>query len=266
MTPATAITSFTLYNIIDLALALIAIVAITVFFVNRRVPRLLVLYLGLFFLFLGVSAANVFVDIHIAVDIARLIMILGMVIFAVVYQNDLKTIYFGLSKQKNVSKATDDELRNCVTEIVKACQSFSKFRTGALIVVSPTVLDEQICATGTRIDALVSAPLLQSIFYNGTPVHDGAVMLKDNRIVSAGCFLPLTDKSDLNKALGTRHRAALGVSQDSDVTAIVVSEETGIISCAQKGVFKRFLTPERLTDILCEVYLIEKNVKEKLQR
>lgn len=137
-----------------------------------------------------------------------------------------------------------------VNEIVKASFEMGKVKTGALIVIEKTVALGEYERTGINIDGIVTSQLLINIFEHNTPLHDGAVIVRGNRIVSATCYLPLTDNLYLDKNLGTRHRAAVGISEVSDSVTIIVSEETGAVSVAQDGNLYRALTREKLQDIL----------------
>ena len=116
---------------------------------------------------------------------------------------------------------------------------------------------KDIIATGTVLDAKISAGLIENVFEPNTPLHDGAMILKGNKIVAADCFLPLSENNSIEKTLGTRHRAALGMSERSDAVVIVVSEETGVISAARNGTLRRYLDLEALRDLLEEVYADE---------
>jgi diadenylate cyclase len=134
--------------------------------------------------------------------------------------------------------------------VILAVEALARGHTGALIVLEgDTGLEEHI-ESGERIDADVSARLLTTIFFPGTPLHDGAVIIRGDRIVSAACVLPLTDRDLVDSSLGTRHRAAVGITEQNDALAIVVSEETGIISVARSGRIARRLDSQRLRTIL----------------
>lgn len=138
-----------------------------------------------------------------------------------------------------------------IANLVDACESMSKTKTGALIVIAGnSELNEQI-NTGEQVNASVSSALIRTIFFKNSPLHDGAIIIKGNQIVAAGCILPLTSKS-LDKALGLRHRAAVGISENTDALSIVVSEERGSISVAQKGEIRRRISKEALIQILEE--------------
>lgn len=135
---------------------------------------------------------------------------------------------------------------NTVAELVAAAIDMSKSKTGALIVLENSVALGEYESTGINVDAAVSRQLLVNIFEHNTPLHDGAVIIRNNRIVAATCYLPLTDRNDLNKDLGTRHRAAVGISEVSDSMTLIVSEESGAISIAHSGILYRNLDSEGL--------------------
>lgn len=126
-----------------------------------------------------------------------------------------------------------------ITEMVKACYEMGKVKTGALIVIERDMMLNEYIRTGIPLDSLVSSQLLINIFEHNTPLHDGAIIVRGDRIVSATCYLPLSDNMELSKELGTRHRAAVGISEVSDSMTIVVSEETGAVSLAMDGTLYR---------------------------
>ena len=136
------------------------------------------------------------------------------------------------------------------SEIIRACMEMSKARTGALIVIEQDVRLSEYERTGIFLDSLVSSQLLINIFEHNTPLHDGAVFVRDNRIVAATCYLPLSDNMLLSKELGTRHRAGVGISEVSDSVTLIVSEETGMISIAHDGMLFRGLNAEELREQL----------------
>lgn len=160
----------------------------------------------------------------------------------------------------------DDVINTTFTieEIVKAATELSRTKTGALIVVERQTKLGEIINTGTKLDSSVSAELIINIFTPNTPLHDGALILRDNKLKSAACFLPLTDNPNLSKELGTRHRAALGITEVSDCISVVVSEETGKISYALNGGLSRNLTPDILRKALNKNLLEKKSVNKKL--
>ncbi len=143
--------------------------------------------------------------------------------------------------------------RKVLNEITKAAYAMSEVKTGALIVIEQDVRLGEYERTGITIDAEVSSQLLVNIFEHNTPLHDGAVLIRDNRIASATCYLPLSDNMDISKALGTRHRAAIGISEVSDSITVIVSEETGAVSLAHNGVIVRNVSKEKFLDKLQEL-------------
>ena len=157
---------------------------------------------------------------------------------------------FGRSGQLDKSKA-----KKVTDEFVEAIDAFSSTKTGALIVIEREVSLGDIAETGTILDAELTAETLGNIFYKGAPLHDGAVIIRDDRIYAAGCVLPLTASLELSKDLGTRHRAAIGITENSDAVVLIVSEENGVISVARGGRLKRFLDSKELEKLLLNLYI-----------
>lgn len=151
-----------------------------------------------------------------------------------------------------------------IEEIIRAATEFAATRTGSLIVIERDTKIGEIINTGTRLDSSINSEILMNIFTPNTPLHDGAVVIRDNRIAAAACFLPLTDNPNLSKELGTRHRAALGITEVSDSIVIVVSEETGQIAVAFNGGLTRNLTPDMLRKALNKSLLEKKNPNKKI--
>ena len=137
-----------------------------------------------------------------------------------------------------------------INELVKACFDMGEVRTGALIVIEQNIRLSEYERTGINVDAVLTSQLLINIFEKNTPLHDGAVLVRGNRIVAATCYLPLSDNMELSKQLGTRHRAGVGISEVSDSLTIIVSEETGQVSVAQNGMLTRGLTSAELRSAL----------------
>ncbi len=164
-------------------------------------------------------------------------------------------------KLKFLGKGANSDSENIQTyasinEVCRAMENCSKTHTGALVVIERETKLGEISDTGTAVDAVVTSQLLENIFYPKAPLHDGATIISKNRVKSAGCFLPLSQNYEISKELGTRHRAALGISEVSDAVVVVVSEETGAISVAVSGHLNRWLTQEELKSIL-RSYLIK---------
>ena len=147
---------------------------------------------------------------------------------------------------RHIDPATRGSWRSAIIAICDAAERFSETKTGALIVLERRTDLSEIERTGTPVDCEVNPEVLGTIFYEGTPLHDGAAIIEDGRIKAAGCVLPLSNNLDLGKDLGTRHRACLGIAENSDAIAIVVSEETGIISMAKNGVLIRHFDRQTL--------------------
>ncbi|WP_029160338.1 diadenylate cyclase CdaA [Clostridium scatologenes] len=181
---------------------------------------------------------------------------IGLLSFIIIFQPEIRRALEHLGRTAFNDKhilGNDQVMEEVITEIANSIENLSNSRTGALIIIEQLTGLEDIVKTGTKIDAIVSAALLENIFVVNTPLHDGATIIRNDRIVSSGCFLPLTNNQNINKKLGTRHRAALGISENSDALIIVVSEETGTISLAVNGNLTRGYNKERLKDILIRI-------------
>ena len=156
----------------------------------------------------------------------------------------------------------NSNMMRCINAICDSCAILSKERTGALIVIERSTRLGDIIATGTLVDASPSAELIRNIFFKNSPLHDGAMVIRDGRVHAAGCFLPLSNNYDISRTLGTRHRAALGMSEVSDALIVIVSEETGAISVAKDGKLNLRLTVNSLNSILCDELLSEQEAKK----
>lgn len=143
-----------------------------------------------------------------------------------------------------------EQLNNMITEVCRSVSSMSEKKIGALIVFERRTLLGSIIETGTVVDAAASQELIGTIFFPKTPLHDGAAIIRNDRVLAAGCILPLTKNTGINKELGTRHRAALGISEESDAVVVVVSEETGYISIVKQGAITRDITASELREKL----------------
>ena len=165
-----------------------------------------------------------------------------------------KNIIFSIFGTSAVIAEEDRRSRDKInSEIVKAVFDMSKVKTGALIVMEKKVILNEYERTGIPIDALISSQLLMNIFEHNTPLHDGAVFIRNQRVVAATCYLPLSDNMELSKELGTRHRAGVGISEVSDSLTIIVSEETGAVSIAESGKLTRSVSPDDLKAKLAEI-------------
>jgi uncharacterized protein (TIGR00159 family) len=186
----------------------------------------------------------------------------GILAIIVIFQEDIRKFLFNIgghqrmkalrrlftsSKQKDKNSK---EVKEITMPLVMASINMSRQKVGALIVIERSATLDDIVATGDRIDANINQRLIENIFFKNSPLHDGAVVISDKRIKAAGCILPVSHDLSIPKELGLRHRAAMGVSQETDAVAIVVSEETGGISLAIKGRFRLRLSAEELESIL----------------
>lgn len=190
----------------------------------------------------------------------------GLVAIVVIFQPELRRAleYLGRSRITNVFGEVDkEEAKRIVGQFVEAVDSMSASRTGALIVIEREISLNDIVETGTVIDSQITAQMIGTIFYEGTPLHDGAVIVRGDKLYAAGCVLPLTQNKELNKELGTRHRAGIGITENSDALVIIVSEETGVISIAQNGKLTRFLDGKTIEKKLLNLYF-EGETEQKL--
>ena len=186
----------------------------------------------------------------------------GVIALIVLFQEDIRKFLYNLGAHQRMrtilrlitfSKGKDKELKDVketIMPIVMSTMNMSRGKVGALIVLERAVPLDDIVATGDLIDATINQRLIENVFFKNSPLHDGAMIISKKRIKAAGCILPVSHDLDIPKELGLRHRAAMGISQESDAVAIVVSEETGGISIAQKGEFRLRLSPEELESIL----------------
>lgn len=257
---ANSATSPSLWVIIDIIVTLAVAIMMFVFFAKRNSYRMAVIVAIYSVVYLALLILNIYYQqAAIAIDVLRYFNIFWIVAIVEVYRSDIKIFMSRLArrqKTKYTYATTDEQLLISATEIVKACQNMAKSDVGALIIIAPTEVPAHILDTGTTLDATISSGLLESIFNTKAPLHDGAVVVLGDRIISAGCFLPLSQEITLAKDLGTRHRAAIGITEESDVFAIVVSEESGIISVVQGGTIKRYMTPEKLLEEIKVIYRI----------
>ncbi len=189
----------------------------------------------------------------------------------VIFQPELRRVLEQLGEKGMISSffpfdtSKDDEEKisdRTIGELVHAVFAMGEVKTGALIVVEQQVILSEYEKTGIAIDSEISSQLLINIFEHNTPLHDGAVIIRDNRIVAATCYLPLSDNLELNKSLGTRHRAGVGISEVSDSFTIIVSEETGSVSYTLNGKIHTAVTPGELREELCKMQQ-KNNIKEE---
>ncbi len=257
-------------DVIEIVLIAVLLYYVILFLRNTRAW---VLAKGIAVLLVLVSLAAIF-DMTTILWIAEKTFNVGVIALVIVFQPELRKALEQLGRRQFLSRffVFDSQKNNderysedSVNEIVKACFEMGKVKTGALIVIEKEDSMAEFEKTGIPVDALISNQLFINIFEHNTPLHDGAVIVRGNRIVSATCYLPLSDNLRLSKELGTRHRAAVGVSEAGDALTIVVSEETGAVSVAEGGQLERNISPERLKErLMANQKLYEENSKIKL--
>ena len=266
-------TNIDYYAIIDGVVLVAALALLVMLFAFRRNVRVMIIVLSAALLEVLVMVLSSMSD-HEILTVSRYIlhyvMIALIVMCCVVYQSDLKALFQRITNPRglpvfNDGQNSDDELRETTAEILSACQDMAKQDVGAIIIIdSNNSINDTVLGSGTILNAELSASLLESIFNTKAPLHDGAVIVRGNKVVAAGCFLPLTQRN-INKEMGTRHRAAIGITEDTDVLSIVVSEETGIISVVKRGEIRRYMTMDKLKDEIEEAFGISPNAIAKRQ-
>lgn len=200
----------------------------------------------------------------------------GAVVLVLLFQPELRKVLeqVGRSRLSNLqvfspnissSEYERSQIIKTINAICDACAILSKEHIGALIVMERTTKIGDIIGTGTILDSQPSSDLIKNVFFPNSPLHDGALIIRNNRLYAAGCFLPLSDNYEINRALGTRHRAALGISEVSDAVVVVVSEETGAITVAQNGKLNLKIAPGTLSTILYDEFIgaEEKSMEKK---
>ena len=208
-----------------------------------------------FLVALWLSSANVF-NLRGVNYILGIILEWGALALVILFQPELRQLLetLGARNIKLLNFLTPErkatELEQAIRQTVVACTEMSRTRTGVLMVFERKMRLDDLVRSGTELDAMVSSELLKNIFFEKAPLHDGAVIVRDGRIMGAGCMLPLSRNANLSRDLGMRHRAGIGVSENSDAVVVIVSEETGSVSVALGGMLKRHLQPETLEQLL----------------
>ena len=260
---------FGLRDIIDIAVVALALYQIFIFARKSRAGQLV---RGLVLLLAVYALANL-LELRTVRWALTSVMQIGFIAAIVLFQPELRRTLERIGQSTNLSKIMlgtrrqDPTLReawqSAVVAICDAAEQLSDTRTGALMVLERANNLEEIIRTGTPLSADVIPEMLGTIFYEGTPLHDGAVIIRDGRIVAAGCVLPLSNNLEMGKDMGTRHRAGLGMSENSDAIVVVVSEETGIISLAKNGVLIRRLDRQNLFNMLQDEIIPPETAEEQ---
>ena len=232
----------------------ILIVAIILYKVYEMLQdtRAITLVKGLLVL-LGITLVCNWMELHVISWLLQKTVTLIFVALPIVFQPELRRALEHLGQGRflgNAALLDDEQARSVVHELVRAVRTLASTKTGALLVIERNMGLNDISATGIQIDGLITAEFLLNVFIPNTPLHDGAAVIRGNRLIAAGCLLPLTENRTLSTELGTRHRAAIGLSEQCDALIVVVSEETGTISIAEHGHIMRHLDKETLQAML----------------
>ncbi len=229
--------------------------------------RAITLVRGLIFLLALTILAN-WLNLHVIYWLLSKAVTLLFVALPIVFQPELRRTLEHLGEGRFLAHSSflnDEDAENVIQELDSALRELSAVKTGALIVVERNMGLNDICRTGVQIDGLVSKEFLRNIFFVNTPLHDGAAVIRGKRVIAAGCLLPLTDNRTLSTELGTRHRAAIGLSEQCDALVLIVSEETGIISVAENGHIHRKVDSIQLKEYLRPIFAPEKiSLKEMI--
>lgn len=237
-------------DIVDVSIVAYAFYKLYMLIKETRAEQLIK---GIFVLLIATKASEI-LQLHVVNYILKNTMTVGLIALLIVFQPELRRAleYIGRTKLiiKPIGEFESEDIEESMEEIIEAMFSLSRQKIGALIIIERETGINDIIQTGTILDGKISRQLLINIFIPNTPLHDGALVIKNNRIRAAGCFLPLTENKNLNKELGTRHRAGIGISERSDCISLIVSEENGYISMAQNGNLYRNISREYIKEAL----------------
>jgi len=253
-------------DIIDIGCVSVLFYFLYKFIKERRAGKLA---LGIFLLFV-VQIFSVIADMYLLQYIMQNIFQVGIITIVILFQPEIRSVLEKVGTQPLKSlmsigdtKANSSNIPHVIDEVVSAVCDLSETKTGALIVFERSTKLGDMILTGTVIDAEPVSFLIKNIFFNKAPMHDGAMIIRDGRIHAAGCLLPLSNNPDIIKDLGTRHRAGIGMSENSDALVIIVSEETGTISAAFEGELERGFGKEELTSLLRAKLMDDDSVDKK---
>lgn len=212
---------------------------------------------GLVVLLMVWALAEIF-SLNMISSLLRKAVELGLIVLVILFQPELRRFLERMGSSLTTNRSVGGPIMEmAIAQTVLACSEMSESHTGALIIFERNVKLNTIMGTGTIVNADVSAELLKNMFFNKAPLHDGAVIIRDGRLAAAGCVLPLTQSTNLSKELGMRHRAGIGLSEQSDAVVVIVSEETGAISMAVDGMLKRHLSAPTLDKLLHSELIVE---------
>ena len=249
-------TTIGIKDIIDIFL-----VSIILYYVYRvmRVSGTIKIFGGIIaFIVIWILVSRIF-EMQLLGSIMDKLVNVGVIILVILFQDDIRIFLSELGSHKSwkrftnffkAKKSETDEVPEYVMHIVYACKNMSQTKTGALIVVKQDMPLVKYEATGEKINAEIESRLIETIFYKGTPLHDGAIIIGDGKIIAASCILPVSHAPNIPRELGLRHRSALGITQETDAVAVIVSEERGEISFAKNGKISRNITTQALERML----------------
>lgn len=250
------------FDIIDMLLVAFAAYYLIRFIRRGRTGRVAK---AIILIIVGLAVANL-LNLRVVSFLLNYAVELGLLSLVIIFQPEIRRFLeqmgSGKLKEMFVTETQSDEVEIAINETVEAYEALAKDKVGALIVFERKTLLDDVLKTGTPLDARVSSELLKNLFWNKAPLHDGAVIVRHGRIVGAGCMLPLSGNTNLSRSLGMRHRAGIGISENSDAIVAIVSEETGSISVATNGMLKRHLTPETLDRLLKSELMPEQEEKK----
>ncbi len=250
-----------IYDIIDVIL-LTVMFALFVTFARRKMVSSAIIGMGMFYLFFAVAS---FLPLPGTSMIASAMLHVGVIAFIILFHTEIRDLFEKVGSNPNLklfkSGVAGKLNYQIIDNVCSAVRELSATKTGALIVIARTTQLDDVTSTGVSINADVNSYLLRNLFFNKAPLHDGAIVIDEGRIVSAGCILPLTRRNEFDGDLGTRHKAAIGLSEVSDAIIVVVSEETGTISVAMDYTLTRDYTPDTLRKFLVTNILQDSDIE-----
>ena len=255
----TQFSSIGFFDVLDIAIVSVIFYYIYRFVRDRRAGKLAV---GILLVFIAMMVSNLLGMSVLSFLIGNIVQV-GMIGVVILFQSELRAFLEKvggpsfISRNRKKDKKYMSQTVQCIDAVVEAVTDFSAEKTGALIIFERSTKLGDVIKTGTVIDALPVAYMIKNIFFNKAPMHDGALIIRSNRLYSAGCFLPLSTNPEIIKDLGTRHRAGIGMSETSDAVVVIVSEETGVISVALDGHLTRHYDGAQLRRLLLRLMLSE---------
>lgn len=255
----TQFSSIGFFDVLDIAIVSVIFYYIYRFVRDRRAGKLAV---GILLVFIAMMVSNLLGMSVLSFLIGNIVQV-GMIGVVILFQSELRAFLEKvggpsfISRNRKKDKKYMSQTVQCIDAVVEAVTDFSAEKTGALIIFERSTKLGDVIKTGTVIDALPVAYMIKNIFFNKAPMHDGALIIRNNRLYSAGCFLPLSTNPEIIKDLGTRHRAGIGMSENSDAVVVIVSEETGVISVALDGHLTRHYDGAQLRRLLLRLMLSE---------